>query len=181
MKKFFKYSLCFLGVIFSIHIIFIFCFGRIDYIGTLKTKYEKINSHQKIITQHFEIETPKNWVHIFNGYGEEGEAIGIFLTKYGKLHYAYDMFFTSLEYDSIDGISRDEMKVGRFFVFVKKEGITIFIHIPRQYEMELPLNFIMSGNTTNNFDDIIKSIETMKFKKFYNYNWVSIEELDTIK
>jgi hypothetical protein len=163
-------------ILLVIHIVIYIFFGNINYIGTIKTKYEKTDSGHKIITQQFEIETPKDWFHVFGGYGIEAESYGYFLTKNGILNYEYGLFATNLWIDSITVFSIDSIQVGRFIVFIEKDTTNqCGIHIPIQYEMEMPFTFFMGKACTDNFDNIIKSINTMKFKKFYNIEWETMD------
>ena len=142
MKKYIKWSILLLLILFLIHIGFVFLFGGIEYKGTFLTKYEKRNKLQNIITQHFEIVTPKNWIHIFRGYGE---AIAAFLTKSGKLEYEYGIFSNPFNIDSIFVFSRDSIITNRFIIYVgKNDNNESGICIPRQHEMEYPFSILMS-------------------------------------
>lgn len=117
---------------------------------------------------HMEMETPKNWIHIFHGYGEEGEAIGSFIFPNGRLKYDYGIFANPLQKDSDFIFRRDSLIANRFKIFIgyDENNKLIGIHIPKQDEMEWPLSFYTSTNN-NNFQDIINAIKRMKFKKLY--------------
>ena len=168
MKKYLKWVILITLIILGVHIVLNFIFGSIDYKGTLSTKYIKNDSTQTIITKHFEIETPKNWIHIFQGYGSEATAGGMFLTKSGMIEYEYGPFSNPFEIDSIFVFSRDSLIAGRFVVYIgRNENNETGIYIPRQHEMELPFSFYMSKACTDNLNDILAGIKSMKFKQLY--------------
>lgn len=156
-----------------------FFFGGIDYKGTFSTKYESKGNAKKIITQHFEIVLPKRWFHLFRGYGEEGEAIGTFLTKSGKLEYEYGIFSNPFEIDSIFVFSRDSIIANRFIVYIgKNENNESGIYIPRQHEMEFPFSIFMSSFCSNHLNEIVEGIKQMEFRKISNIEWVEIDSLE---
>lgn len=144
----------------------------VDYGETFSTNYSRNDSNKIISTSHFQIVTPKNWIHIFHCYGEEGEAVGSFITGTGLIRYEYGMFSNPFEIDSIFVFSNDTLTANRFWINIgyNDEGET-GIHIPRQEEMEWPFSFFMSKSCTDNVDEIINGIRQMEFKKFYNITW----------
>ncbi len=160
---------------FSIIVVFIYLLPKLvfeegfNYRETLSTKYIAEDTTKIISTQHFIIETPKDWFHIFHCYGEEGEAVGSFITKYGLLKYEYGMFSSTYNIDSIFVFKRDSLIVNRFEIFIGHNNTNeIGIYIPKQHEMEWPFSFFMSQPCKDNKADIIEGIKHMKFKKFYN-------------
>lgn len=149
-----------------------YCHG-IDYKETLRTKYHNTDNGQIIETTHFKILTPKNWIHIFQGYGHEGDAGGFFITGKGKINYEYGIFANPFEVDSISVFQQDSMTLNRFTIFIGKNEIDEYgIHIPRQHEMELPFSFYMSKSCNENFEKLNIGIKNMEFKKFYNIEWI---------
>jgi len=147
----------------------VYYFGGIDYKETFRTKYHDENQKQIIETSHFRILTPNNWIHIFNGYDEEGGAGGCFLTKHGLLHYEYTFFSNPFEFDSIFVFETDSMTLNRFKIFVgKNESDEYGIHIPKQREMELPFSFYISKPCRENYEELKEGIENMEFKKYFN-------------
>lgn len=173
MKKITKYLLLSLFIIVSIHFLLSFYIGGINYKETLKTKYHLLDNKQIIETSHFKIETPKNWIHIFNGYGEEADASGVFITRNGLVSYEYGMFSNSFRIDSIFFFSRDSLIANRFHIYLgyNKTKTEAGIYIPLQHEMEWSFSFFMSKACFKNKDELIKGIQKMEFKKFYNINW----------
>ncbi len=143
-----------------------------DYSETFSTDYIQHDSTKTISTKHFKIETPKSWIHIFHCYGEEGEAVGSFITKSGLIRYEYGLFSNPLEIDSIFVFSSDTLTANRFWVKIgyNEEKETGF-HIPRQEEMEWPFSLYMSKPCSENREEIINGIKHMEFKKFYNIEW----------
>ena len=176
MNKYVKCCILLLLFIFFIHIGFVFYFGGIDYKGTFSTKYESKGNAKKITTQHFAIVLPKGWFHLFRGYGCEGEAIGAFLTKSGKLEYEYGIFSNPFEVDSIFVFTRDSLMANRFIVYIgKNENNESGIYIPRQCEMEFPFSIFMSSFCSKNMNEIIEGIRQMEFRKFYNIEWKEMD------
>jgi hypothetical protein len=146
-------------------------FARIDIRETLKTKYHKHNNAHLIDTKHFNILTPKNWMHISNGYGEEGEAIGSFLTPNGRLNYEYGMFANPFDVDSIFVYSADSLKAGNYVIRIARNnknetGITFF----NKNTMVWPFSFFMSKPCTKNLSQLISAIEYMTFKDSKSIN-----------
>jgi hypothetical protein len=169
MKRFLKWFAIIFLLLFTSYTGLTIFFGDIDYGETFSTKYVKTGAKKTISTSHFEIETPKNWIHIFHGYGEEGEAIGTFLTRNGKLKYEYGLFSNPFEIDSIFVFSRDSLNANRFKVYIGHDNSKeSSIYIPQQYEMEWSFSIFMSQACTDNLGDIIQGIKQMRFKKFYS-------------
>lgn len=169
MRKIIKWIMSIIIVIFVIHVIFIILFGRVSYKETIATKYSKSDTCQIISTKHFEIVTPPDWIHIFHCYGEEGEAVGSFLTKHGKVRYEYGIFSNPFEVDSIYVFSRDSFIANRFTIYIGRDETTeTGIHIPPQHEMEWPFSFFMNQACTDNLDELIQGIKQMKFKEYLN-------------
>jgi len=169
MKKWIKWIIALTLIAVSAHIILYLIWGPIDYTGTLSTQYKQSDTCQTIITKHFEIETPKDWIHIFHGYGIEGEAWGSFLTKSGNLEYEYGMFSNPFRMDSVFTFSRDSLDVDRFTIYIgeNENGNEIGIYIPRQHEMEWPFSFSMNKACSENLDAIISGVKNMRFKRYY--------------
>mgnify|MGYP001769808362 CR=1 FL=1 len=138
---------------------------QIDIRETLKTNYHNHNNAHIIDTKHFNIITPKSWIHISNGYGEEGEAIGSFLTPKGRLIYEYGMFANPFDVDSVFVYSLDSLKAGDYVIRIARNnknetGITFF----DKNTMEWPFSFFMSNSCTKNLSQLISGIECMTFK-----------------
>ena len=153
-------------VFIAFHIVLTIYLGRIDYGGTLDTKYQRNDSTKTISTNYFKIETPKNWYHVFHGYGEEGTPFGLFLTPKGKMEYDYGYFPPSFEIDSIFTFSAQTITANRFEVRIainNKNETGIFID--QQNEMKWPLSFFMSEACTKNLNKIVEGIREMDFKK----------------
>lgn len=165
MKKTIIFTAIFILLLILTHIIVSLRFNGIDYIETFQTKYQIHDSTQTIVTKHFKILSPTNWVHVFNGYGEEGDACGTFLTEFGELKYEYGIF--------VNGCSEynDSITVNRFKIYIGKcmENETI-IYIPKQNEMERSLSFILCRACLEDFHAIINAINQLEFKKFYENN-----------
>ena len=173
MKRYQKLIFILLTLLFVFYVLPELIFGGIDYSETFATKYESNGNTKTIITSHFEIETPKNWIHVFHGYGNEGDAGGCFFTGSGIINYEYGFFANPFEVDSISVFQQDSMTLSRFTVFIGKNEINESgIHIPKQHEMELPSSFYMSKSCTENFVELTNGIRNMEFKKFYNIEWI---------
>jgi len=173
MKKIRKRLIWFLIIAFVVYLTpkLLFISG-LDYSETLSTDYIRHETTKTISTSHFKIETPKSWIHIFHCYGEEGEAVGSFITKSGLIRYEYGMFSNPFEVDSIFVFSRDSITANRFKVYLGfNNDNETGIYIPRQHEMEWPFSFFMSESCTDNKAELIKGIKRMEFKKFYNITW----------
>jgi hypothetical protein len=148
-----------------LHIGLTILFGGVDYKGTLSTQYQRQDNSKTIITNHFSIETPKNWFHVFHGYGEEGGPFGFFFTSNGRVEYEYGIFSNEFTLDSIDVFSVETFVVNRFEVRVAhddQDRTGIFIY--KQHEMKYPFSFYMSTACTENLEEIISGIEEMKFQ-----------------
>ena len=156
-----------LGVLLISFLFLIFFSNEINLKGTLSTEYIKTNdpNSQIIETDFFEIETPKNWIHIFGGYGMEGEPYGRFMTGKGMIYYEYGFFAPDYNEDcDIYHYKVDKKQIGRFQVNVARNNENeTGIAIPRQNEMNRMLTFYMSESVTNNYQDLKRGIETLKF------------------
>jgi hypothetical protein len=168
------YGIKFIIWIFVI-LLFLYIIPKIIFLGsfnfseTFSTRYSFHDSTTTIETSYFQIETPKGWIHIFNGYGDEGDAVGSFYTKDGLLKYEYGIFSNSFLVDSIFVFSRDSLIVNRFKVYVaKNDKNETGIYIPQQHEMDVSFSFFMSDACTKNYEAIIKCIESIEFKKLYH-------------
>jgi len=144
---------------------------RIDVRETLETNYHNHNNAHLIDAKHFNIITPKSWIHISNGYGEEGEVIGSLLTPKGRLIYEYGMFSNPFDVDSVFVYSLDSLKAGDYVIRIarnKKDetGITFF----NKNTMEWPFSFFMSKSCTKNLSQLISGIESMTFKDSKSIN-----------
>lgn len=141
--------------------------NEINLKGTLSTEYIQISDSdsQIIKTDFFEIETPKNWIHIFGGYGIEGEPYGRFMTGKGMISYEYGLFAPDYNEDSdVDQYKVDRIQFGRFQVNVARNNENeTGIAIPRQNEMQRMLTFYLSESVTNNYQELKSGIETLKF------------------
>ena len=176
MKRTIKWIIIIVALFIIAHFIIDYYFQGIDYRETFRTKYHTADSGQIIETSHFKIQTPINWIHIFQGYGHEGDAGGFFITKHGTINYEYGIFANPFEVDSILVFQKDSMTLNRFTIFIGKNKCNESgIHIPRQHEMELPFSFYMSKSCTENFVDLTNGIKKMEFKKFYNNKWIEEE------
>jgi len=173
MKRSIKWIILILALFIIAHFFVFFYFQGINYKETFSTKYHSLDNSQIIETSHFKILTPKNWIHIFRGYGNEGGAGGCFITGNGIINYEYGLFANPFKVDSIFVFQQDTMIINRFTIFIGKNEINEYgIHIPRQYEMEFPFSFYMSKSNTNNFENLSNGIKNMEFKKFYNFEWI---------
>ncbi|TKG88267.1 hypothetical protein EYV94_27415 [Puteibacter caeruleilacunae] len=171
MKRLIKWILITAVFVLTTHIGLQFYFGRIDYKETLRTEYHPIDSVQIIETNHFKIMTPKNWIHIFQGYGAELDAAGCFITGNGRIHYEYGMFSNEFTFDSIFVFQQDSLTLNRFTIFIgKNESNEYGIHIPRQHEMQFPFSFYMSEACRVNFTELSNSIRNLEFKKAYIFD-----------
>lgn len=166
MKRVIIWIISILILLFLIHISLKGIFWNIDYIKTFQTKYTNLDSTKLITTKDFRIETPKNWWHIFNCIGEEGESVGSFITPNGVMEYEYGIFSNSFEVDSIFVFQRDSIIINRFLIYVAKneQGETA-IHIPVQNEMTFGFSFFMSKACSENIDELIVAIKNIEFKK----------------
>ncbi|MCK4664879.1 MAG: hypothetical protein KAT68_18555 [Bacteroidales bacterium] len=123
MKILLKWIAIILILCLVVHIGLFLIFGGIDYSETFLTKYIRNDSTKTISTSHFMIETPKNWIHIFHGYGEEGEAMGTFLTKSGKARYEYGIFSNPFLVNSIDVFTSDSLRANSFKIYIAMNDI----------------------------------------------------------
>lgn len=181
MKKVVKWIIIALFLLTLLHLLINQCYGPISYIDTLSTEYEKKDNTQIVKTRHFEIETPTDWIHIFNGYGIEGQAIGSFWTKAGIFTYEYGMFANPFCIDSISTFKRDSVVANRFLIYIGKNNYDeVGIHIPRQHEMEWEFSIFMNRACAENLDDIIYGVRNLKFKKFYNMDWKESDDLPNV-
>ena len=176
-KKTRKKIIWFLGIALAIYLApkLIFISG-VDYGETFSTKYLRNDSTKIISTSHFQIVTPKDWIHIFHCYGDEGEAVGSFVTRNGLIRYEYGMFSNPFEIDSIFVFVNDTMTANRFWINIGyNEDNETGIHIPRQNEMEWPFSIFMSKACSKNKSQLIYGIKQIEFKKFYNITWETEE------
>ena len=172
MKKTIKWIIIVFAFFLIAHFIIDYIFQGINYKETIQTKYHSANKNQLIETNHFKILTPKNWIHVFQGYGYEGNASGCFITRQGIIDYDYGFFSNSYEVDSILVFQQDSMTLNRFTIYIgKNENNEIGIHIPRQHEMEFSFDFLMSKVCKENFEELTIGIKNLEFKKFYNIEW----------
>ncbi len=172
MKRILKWIILIIAFFIIAHFTIDIYFQGINYKETIKTKYHTEGNYQIIETSHFKIMTPKNWIHVFQGYGEEANACGVFLTGKGKIEYDYGFFTDSFEVDSIFVFNQDSMTLNRFMIFIgENENNEIGIHIPRQHEMEFSFSFFMSKACKENFKELTTGIKSLEFKKFYNIEW----------
>ena len=173
MKRAIRWTILTVALFIIAHFIIDYYFKGIDYRETFRTKYHTTDSVQIIETSHFKILTPKDWIHIFQGYGHEGDAGGCFITEHGIINYEYGIFANPFEMDSILVFKQDSMTLNRFTIFIGKNEINESgIHIPRQHEMEFPFSFYMSKSCTENFEKLTNGVKNMEFKKFYNIEWI---------
>jgi len=171
-KKLIKWLIAIIAFFMIAHFIIDFYFQGIDYKETFRTQYHTTDSNQIIETSHFKILTPKNWIHIFHGYGYEANACGCFITGQGRIEYDYGFLTDSFEVDSISVFKQDSMTLNRFKIFIgENENDEIGIHIPRQHEMEFSFSFFMSKACKDNFEELTTGIKSLEFKKFYNIEW----------
>jgi len=169
LKKLIKYIL-FIGLLIVIGYFFIlFQYGSIDIRSSLRTNYHPIeNSTDQIIeTDFFELRAPKNWTHLFGGYGDEGDSYGNFQTRKGVIHYEYGN--CGPDYSEDDDIYEyivEQKTINRFQINIarNKKG-EIGICIPKQNEMKTSLTFYMDKSVANNFENIIRGIKELKFKQ----------------
>ena len=172
MKRTTKWIIIIIALFVIAHFGIDYYFHGIDYKETFRTKYHTTDSGQIIETSHFKIPTPKNWIHIFQGYGHEGDAGGCFITGHGIINYEYGIFANPFDVDSVFVFQKDSMTLNRFLIFIGKNEIDEYgIHIPRQHEMQLPFSFFMSKSCQENFGELTTGIKNMEFKDFYNIEW----------
>lgn len=169
MRRGIKWIIIIVALFIIAHFSIDYYFQGIDYKETFRTKYHTTENVQIIETSHFKIMTPKNWIHIFHGYGFEGGAGGCFITRHGLIEYEYAIFANPFEVDSLYVFQQDSMTLNRFIIFIGKNEIGIYI--PRQHEMEFPFSFFMSKACKENFEDLTVGIKNLEFKKFYNIEW----------
>lgn len=136
--------------------------------GTFSTQYESIpgSEIQIIETDYFLIQTPENWIHVFQGHGTEGDPYGLFLTGKGIISYEYGWFGPIYETDSHAYEYTVEKELfGRFAVNIAKnnEG-DIGIAIPTQHEMSRDMTFYLDKSVSNNYEELVFAIEHLKFK-----------------
>lgn len=168
MKRIINWSLILVSLLILIYVATEVFLGGINIKETLDTKYDESNNSQTIETNQFKIATPTNWIHIFRGYGNEGNACGSFWTDKGIISYDYGIFTNNYETDSTSVFSSDSIQANRFIVIVGKNlKNEIGIYIPRQHEMEWSFSFYMSEACALNYDDLLLGISTMEFKKTY--------------
>ncbi len=151
-------------ILLLIFILGITLFTRIDIAETFETNYIKKSDSHLIVTKDFKIQTPKSWIHISQGYGEEGESIGLFLTPNGKLNYEYGMFANTFGVDSIFVISIDSLRAGKYVIRIARNeknetGITFF----NEDTMKWPFSFFMSKSCTKNLTQLVSGVEQMTF------------------
>lgn len=167
-KKFIRY-IFFTGMLLLLGYVFIlFQYGSINFKGTLSTKYHKIeNSTDQIIeTNFFELRTAENWIHIFGGYGTEGDPFGSFQTDTGIVHYEYGHWAPNYnEDDDIYEYKVEQKTINRFKVNIARNTKgEVGICIPKQNEMKTSLTFYMDKSVAKNFEIIIEGIKEIKFK-----------------
>lgn len=166
-KKWIKYIAIIALAIMAIQLFIYIQYGSIDLKGTWATQYHNTEtpSHQIIETQYFKLKTPKNWFHIFGGYGLEGYPCGAFQTPNGVLLYEYGMFAPRYKYD-IDGTSYlievKNIRSIQICVTRNKHGET-GIYIPMQAEMKYPFAIYPSHFISHHLNEILNSIKTIQF------------------
>lgn len=170
MKKIFKFIILPIIVLLMIYSVLYFYLGGINYKETINTKYYFKDNNHIIETSHFKIQTPKNWIHVFIGYGYEADAEGVFITKNGIIRYEYGYLSNTFRVDSVFVFYGDSLTANKYQIYFgfNENKSEMGIHIPCQNNMEWPFSFYMSEACLKNKEDIIKGIKTMEFKKFYN-------------
>ncbi|WP_117879834.1 hypothetical protein [Aureibaculum luteum] len=168
IKKGLKYVflLGIIGLLFYVSLSFIY--GGFDLRGTINTKYHNIeNSTDKIIeTNNFSLRAPKYWVHIFGGFGTEGDPYGTFQTPNGIIYYEYGYWAPSYEENNeIYNYTVEKQIINRFQINIaRNDKNEVGICIPMQNEMKSSLTFYMDKSVTDNYDDLIAGIKEIKFK-----------------
>ncbi len=163
-----KYVLL-IGVIgFLVYISLSFIYGGFHITGTLSTEYHNIeNSSDKIIeTNNFSLRTPKYWIHIFGGFGTEGEPYGAFQTPNGIIHYEYSHWAPSyVEDDDIYNYKVEKKSINRFQINIaRNDKNETGICIPMQNQMKSSLTFYLDKSVTENYNNLLKGIAEIKFK-----------------
>ena len=168
VRKWATYILIIGVVTLALYIITVFIYGPIHIKGTLGTKYHQLeNSSDKIIeTDFLKLRAPSDWIHIFSGYGVEGDPYGSFQTKNGVIHYEYGMFAPIYEKDNeVYGYKVRKEQVGKYEVNIAtNQENEMGIAVPAQHEMKRSLTFYMDDAVTDNYQAIIKIIEEIEYK-----------------
>jgi hypothetical protein len=168
IRKWTSYILILGGVVLATCISTLFIYGPIDIEGTLKTEYHQVNnSSSKLIeTDFLTLRAPSDWIHIFGGYGEEGDPFGSFQTRNGVISYEYG--FYAPDYSEDSDAYRYKVKktmAGKYQINIAtNEKNEMGISIPMQYDMKNPLTFYMDDAVTDNFQTLIKVIEEIEYK-----------------
>lgn len=167
-KKIIKYVLLISFVFLLGYFFKLVRYGSIDLDETLNTKYYDIeNSDYQIVgTRYFDMKILKSWIHIFNGYGNEANAVGLFETRWDVVNYEYSDWAPNYENEYPElGYKIKYDTIGRFKVcIVVNKNNETGIYINKQYEMEYPFSFYMSKSVTENYGDIVVAIKELKFK-----------------
>lgn len=167
-NKILKYVLLTSFVLLLGFFIKLFRYGSIDFDETLNTKYYNIENsdYQNIETSYFDMKTPKSWIHIFNGYGNEANAVGLFETRWDIVDYEYSDWAPNYGNKPLElGFKIKHETIGRFKVCIvvnKKNETGIYIN--KQNEMKYPFSFYMSQSVTKNYKDIVDAIKDLNFK-----------------
>ncbi len=168
IKKGLKYFLGIVLIGLLLFIILLFFYGGFNVKGTINTRYHAIeNSSDRIIeTNNFSIRTLKYWVHIFGGYGNEGDPWGAFQTPNGIIHYEYGNWGPDYsEDDSVYEYIVEKKLVNRFQINIARNNKNeTGICIPVQNEMKRNFTFYMDNSVTDNYEALIEGVKEIEFK-----------------